>query len=73
MWTYEATNQSAAAVATVFAAKHFGEPREVENVRGSWLPGGRYVGRFNLVDGVRDYEILGERGRWIVKLAEGAE
>lgn len=66
IWTYFATDQSAAAVATVFAARHFDPPREVADCTGGWVGATEWMGRFRLVDGVRDYRLFGSGGRWTV-------
>jgi hypothetical protein len=70
LFTYYADRQSPAAVATVFAASHFDPPREVLDCTGAWVGATEWMGRFRLVDGVRDYRLFGSGGRWTVSVQE---
>lgn len=71
IWTYHARDQSPAAVALVFAQTAFDPPREPEAVSGGWTEAEVYIGRFRLVDGVREYEIRSERGGgWLVRVVD---
>ena len=68
-WRYYAADQSAGAVAVVFAAQNFDDERSPGPVRGTWH-GKEYRGEFELVDGVRTYRIVGRDGWWTVEPKE---
>lgn len=67
MWTYHANNQSPAAVATVYAAREFDPPRELDSAWGWMSGGGRWIGGFRVKGDVRVYNLRGDGGVWTVE------
>jgi hypothetical protein len=71
VWTYNASDQSPAAVAAVFAAKEFDPPRELKMAWGYRVRPGRWVGAFEIKGDARPYRLTGEGTLWTVELVEG--
>ncbi len=67
IWKAECVGMSPWDAARRFAAEHFGEPRGVAKLTGTYDSRGGWVGCFSLKGGQREYLLKGRGGVWNVE------